>query len=57
MREPAIYLAHSGDTEYLVNVLVKNRVIVDWDGNPDKRMYLKMAQPNEQGQLVGLSVA
>ena len=57
MTEPAIYLAHSGDTEHLVNVLVKNRIIVDWDGNPDKRMYLKMAQPNEQGQLVGLSVA
>jgi hypothetical protein len=41
MTEPAIYLAHSGDTEHLVNVLVKNRIIIDWDGNPDKRMYLK----------------
>lgn len=57
MIEPELYLAHSGDTEQLVNVLVKNRVIVNWNGNPDTRMRVEMAQPNELGQLVELSNA
>ena len=53
--EPSIYLAHRGDTNQLVNILVKNRIVVNWNGSPEQRMRLEMAQPNKQGVLVGLS--